>query len=58
MNINNEEGKIVVGQDNQFLNAICKYKTLLINDECRSEIYDEIVWTAELMENIRERGSR
>lgn len=58
ININNSERKIVIGQDNQFLNAICKFKTLLKSDQNRREMYDEIIYTAELMEKIREWGSR
>lgn len=53
-NIENQEGKIVVGRDDQFLNAIHAYKDLIKNSEGRTRIYSDIIHTAELIDRIRE----
>lgn len=56
INIDNEEKNIVVGRDDQFLNAVSKYKELLEKDEKRKKMYDDIIMDAYIMQELRKKG--
>ena len=55
-NINNSDAVVSIGKDNQFLNAIKLFKES-IQDSCKREkIYEDILCTARLVEELRKKG--
>ena len=53
-NIQNQESKIIVGKDDQFLNAIHVYKDMIRNKERRKKVYSDIIHTAKLLDQVKE----
>lgn len=56
LSVNNENRNIVVERDNQFLNSIHTFYSLLEDDKKRESMYTEILNISKLVEEIRSKG--
>ena len=50
MNVENRDMKIVIEKEDQFLNAIKKFRELIEDKSSREEMYNEIMQTAALID--------
>ena len=55
-NINNSDAVVSIGKDNQFLNAIKLFKESIHDYFKREKIYEDILCTARLVEELRKKG--
>ncbi len=53
MNVENRDMKIVIEKEDQFLNAIKKFRELIEDKSSREEMYNEIMQTAALIDKVR-----
>ncbi len=55
-NIDNSDAVISIGKDNQFFNAIKLFRELIKDSDKREKMYEEVICTANLVEEIRTKG--
>lgn len=55
-NIDNSSIVIPIGKDNQFFNSISMYKKLIMDTGKREKVYEDLVCTAKIAEEIRMKG--
>lgn len=55
-NIDNSSIVIPIGKDNQFFNSISMYKKLIMDASKREKVYEDLVCTAKIAEEIRVKG--
>lgn len=55
-NIDNSDAVISIGKDNQFFNALRVFNELIKDSGKRQEVYEDIICTAKLVEELRMKG--
>lgn len=55
-NIDNQDLLVPIGKDNQFFNSLMMYKSLIIDAGKREKVYEDLICTAKIVEDIKRKG--